>query len=109
MSTTEVIFREKKGLATRHEKTNRLGFRQGKTYRLINELARIETTFKQSPNGRVSQDLKTTKNITKTSPCNEHPLTPHFYIVKLGITGVYIFSFILLQNIDCGYSLEPPY
>ena len=29
--------------------------------------------------------------ITKTSPCNEHPLTPHFYIVKLGCTGVYIF------------------
>ena len=30
-------------------------------------------------------------NITKTSPCNEHPLTPHFYQVKLGFTGVYIF------------------
>ena len=28
--------------------------------------------------------------ITKTCPCNEHPLTPHFYIVKLGFTGVYI-------------------
>ena len=47
-------------------------------------------------------------HITKTSPCNEHPLTPHFYIVKLGFTGVYIFSYFLLQNIDCGYSLEPP-
>ena len=22
--------------------------------------------------------------------CNEYPLTPHFYIVKLGLTGVYI-------------------
>ena len=31
--------------------------------------------------------------ITKTSPCNEHPLTPHFYIVKLGFTRVYIFSY----------------
>ena len=30
-------------------------------------------------------------SITKTSPCNEDPLTPHFYIVKLGFTGVYIF------------------
>ena len=28
--------------------------------------------------------------ITKTSPCNEDPFTPHFYIVKLGFTGVYI-------------------
>ena len=32
-----------------------------------------------------------TEIITKTSPCNEHPLTPHFYIVKLGFTGVYFF------------------
>ena len=30
-------------------------------------------------------------HITITSPCNEHPLTPHFYIVKLGFTGVYFF------------------
>ena len=48
------------------------------------------------------------EDITKTSPCNEHPLTPHFYIVKLGFTGVYFYSLFLLQNIDCGYSLEPP-
>ena len=26
----------------------------------------------------------------KICPCNEYPLTPHFYIVKLGFTGVYI-------------------
>ena len=45
--------------------------------------------------------------IMKTCPCNVHPLTPHFYIVKLGFTGVYFFIFLLL-NIDCGYSLEPP-
>ena len=39
------------------------------------------------------------------------PLKPHFYIVKLGFTGVYIvlFFFILLKNIDCGYSLEMPW
>ena len=29
--------------------------------------------------------------IMKTNPCNEHPLTPHLYIVKLGFTGVFIF------------------
>ena len=34
-----------------------------------------------------------TLDITKISPCNEDPLTPHFYIVKLGFTGVYIFSY----------------
>ena len=43
-----------------------------------------------------------------TCPCNEHPLTPHFYIEKVGFTRVYIFFLFLLQNINCGYSLEPP-
>ena len=36
------------------------------------------------------------------------PSTP-FSIVKLGFTGVYIIFLILLNNIDCGYSLEPPH
>ena len=36
------------------------------------------------------------------------PLKPHFYIVKLGFTGVYIIFLIYAQNIDCGYSLELP-
>ena len=48
-------------------------------------------------------------SITKTSPCNEHPLTPHFYIAKLGFTVVYNFFLFLLQIIDYGYSLEPPH
>ena len=45
-----------------------------------------------------------------TCPCNVDALTPHFYmyIVKLGFTGVYIIFLFLLQNIDCGYSLESP-
>ena len=29
-------------------------------------------------------------------------------MVKLGFTGVYIIFHISAQNIDCGYSLEPP-
>ena len=37
------------------------------------------------------------------------PLKPHFYIVKLGFTGVYIIFLISAENIDCGYSLEPPH
>ena len=36
-----------------------------------------------------------------------NPLKPHFYIVKLGFTGVYII-FLISAQIDCGYSLEPP-
>ena len=74
--------------------------------------------------------------ITKTCPCNEHPLTPHFYIGKLGVyQGVHYFLIFALkhtdyfspckngyfqmqkcdiflifaQNIDRGYSLEPPH
>ena len=33
--------------------------------------------------------------IMQTFPCNEHPLTPHFYIEKLGFTGLYMFFFFL--------------
>ena len=36
------------------------------------------------------------------------PLKPNFYIVKLGFAGVYLFFLFLVQNIDCGYSLELP-
>ena len=45
--------------------------------------------------------------ITKTYLYNFDPLKPHFNIVKLGFTGVYIISLISALNIDCGYSLEP--
>ena len=37
---------------------------------------------------------------------NFDPLKPHFYIVKLGFTEIYIIFLILLKT-DCGYSLEP--
>ena len=46
--------------------------------------------------------------ITKTRLYNFDPLKPHFYIVKLGFTGLYIIFLISAQNIDCEYSLEPP-
>ena len=46
--------------------------------------------------------------ITETCLYNFDPLKPHFYIVKLGFTGVYIIFLISAQNIDCGYSLEKP-
>ena len=47
--------------------------------------------------------------ITKTCLYNFDPLKPHFYIVKLGFTRVYIIFLISAQNIDCEYSLEPPH
>ena len=46
--------------------------------------------------------------ITKTCPCNVNPLEPHFYMAKLGYAGVNLFFLFVLQNIDYGYSLEPP-
>ena len=46
--------------------------------------------------------------ITKTYLYKFDPLKHHFYIVKLGFTGVYIIFLISAQNIYCGNSLEPP-
>ena len=46
--------------------------------------------------------------ITKTCLYNINPLKPHFYIAKLGFTGVNIIFLISAQNKDCGYSLKPP-
>ena len=46
--------------------------------------------------------------ITETCLYNFDPFKPHFCIVKLGFTGVYIIFLIFLKNIDFGYSLEPP-
>ena len=43
--------------------------------------------------------------IISKHPYNEYTLIPHFYIVKLEYSGVYVFFLFLIQNIDCGYSL----
>ena len=50
--------------------------------------------------------IENIKFIRRTHIYNFDRLKPHFYIVKLGFTGVYIIFLILLKNIDCGYSLE---
>ena len=59
-------------------------------------------------NNKNNNNKQKTKHITKTCLYNVDPLKPHFYIVKLGFTGVYIIFLIYAQNIDCGYALEPP-
>ena len=33
-----------------------------------------------------------------TSPCNVYPLIPHFYVAKVGFTGVYLFSYFALKH-----------
>ena len=45
--------------------------------------------------------------ITKTYLYNFDPLKPHFYIVKLGFTGVYIIFLLSAQKHRLWYSLEP--
>ena len=49
-----------------------------------------------------------TKSITKTYLYNFDPLNPHFYIVKLGFTGVYVIFLISAQKHRLWYSLGPP-
>ena len=46
--------------------------------------------------------------ITKTRLYNVDPLQAHFYIAKLGFTGVYINFLISAQKHRLWYSLEPP-
>ena len=45
---------------------------------------------------------------TKAYLYNFDPLKSHFYVVKLGFTGYALLFLFLPQNINCGYSLEPP-
>ena len=47
-------------------------------------------------------------SVTKTCLYNFDPIKPHFYIVKLGFTGVYIIFLISAKKIDFGYPFEPP-
>ena len=41
-------------------------------------------------------------SIMQTCPFHESPLTPHFYIVIPGLTGVFIFSSLLCMAGDIG-------
>ena len=47
-------------------------------------------------------------NSILTCQFDKEPLETHFYIVKLGFTGLYFIFLILAQNRNCWYFLEPP-
>ena len=64
--------------------------------------------FLQRKSKNIFYKVSSTTSITKTCLYNFDPLKPHFYVVKLGFTGVYVIFLISAENIDCGYSLEPP-
>ena len=77
-------------------------------------MPRAACASKQSNQGLyypLTKLLQTTEgmnDIKKTRLYNFDTLKPHFYIVKVGFAGVYISFLISAQNIDRGYSLEPP-
>ena len=71
-------------------------------------LVSSRTRIQLSHRGRLIPWYINLSNITKTCLYNFDPLKPHFYIVKLGFIGVCITFHISVQNIYCGYSLEPP-
>ena len=70
-------------------------------------LKSIQQIVLNSENGHIDFFFFKMTPIMKTCPCNVYPLEPHFYIAKLGYAVVYLFFLFLLQNIDCGYPLEP--
>ena len=51
-----------------------------------------------------SQSEFSKDNIMLTCPCNVYPLTPHFYIVKLGFSEVFIFSYFCSKTKIVGTS-----
>ena len=70
-------------------------------------MTKIDLKIVSNPHGHLQIMAKTPVNIRKTCPCDKYAPEPHFYIVKLGYAGVYLIFLFLLQNIDCGYLLEP--
>ena len=56
----------------------------------------------------ISDAAQEMPHIMKTCLYNFDPLKPHFYLVKLVFTGVYIIILISAQNHRLWHSLEPP-
>ena len=50
------------------------------------------------PGPWTNMNIHLTALVRITCPCDIYPLTPHFYIVKLGFTGVFIFLIFALKH-----------
>ena len=89
---------------------NGLTIRYLKTSLVLHSLVQVAKAVNLAKHGGnlPSPLIEVMEYITKTYLYNFDPRKPQFYIVKLGLTGVYIIFLILLKNIDCGYLLEPP-
>ena len=77
-----------------------------KQFKVINlhsnrfDLAKTETKYAAPQlNKFINQHCRqSTLFIMLTCPCNEDPLTPYFYIVKLGFTRIYIFLTFAIKH-----------
>ena len=61
----------------------------------LKEEKEVASRFREKM-GQLNRTVSQLMTIMITCPCNVHPLTLHFYIVKQGFTGVFIFFLFLL-------------
>ena len=75
----------------------------------VDQIFNLPRTNLQKTHELLRRKICTERRQSVTFASGKYVREAHFYIVKLGrFTGVYLFFLFLLQNIDCGYSLEPP-
>ena len=55
--------------------------------------------FKDTFSRNVAHTCMALENIRITRPCDFYPLAPHFYIVKLGVSVVYIIFLFLSEAV----------
>ena len=65
-----------------------------KSHSLLSEKINKKNIINVSPAELAQRVVKVNNFIRKTCLYNSDPLKPHFYIVKLGFTGVYIIFLI---------------
>ena len=73
----------------------------------LNEM-KIFMVFSEKKKSKFSSYFIVYMSITKTCLYNFDPLKPHFYIVKLGFTGVYIIFLISAQKHRLLVLIRPP-
>ena len=90
--------RKKSGIKSKNEKTKQKKQQQKSNYKKTKQ----QKKKKKKKKKKISMRIHVPTIITKTYLYNFDPFKPHFYIVKLGFTRVYIIFHISAQNIDCG-------
>ena len=74
----------------------------------FSQIIRLDKSFKSEGNNlNEMSSLRLCEKHQENTPI-KYPFKPHFYMVKLEFIGDTSFFIFLLNNIDCGYSLELP-